>query len=411
MLTLRAMREGTDSGTRIVLTLSGGKLPPQFQDGRIFFELLDDEITDLTTLDGFASGIIHFLMESRQDLHIEGRISRTYLRNLTEYQRYWSLIRPDRCSAIRITADEIVADCGDTRDLPALASYSGGIDSSFTVLRHSLKLCGMDTIPPQAVVTVHGLDVTLANQAGFTALLERLRPVIDELGLKRYVVRTNLKELALQDWLDSHCAQLVACLHTVSHRHSAALVANDGYAQFPLFDYAGNPVTVPLLTTSRLKVLLDGGHHGRTDKVRLLAQYPTILRSLKFCWEGTEVDRNCGHCPKCLLTYMNFRAVGVEEPDCFDTPIRPELVDTFAIRSTAAFVLGFEALQHLWKMPNASDVTARFSAPILRFDEESMQQYSAQSGAGHDENLSSDSRPGLRKFLDMIIGTGHVSSR
>jgi hypothetical protein len=252
--------------------------------------------------------------------------------------------------------------------------------------------------------------VTLSNQTGFAAMLERLRPVIDELGLKRYVVRTNLKELALQDWLDSHCAQLVTCLHTVSHRHSTALVANDGYAQFPLFDYSGNPVTVPLLTTSRLKVLLDGGHHGRTDKVRLLAQYPTVRRSLKFCWEGAEVDRNCGRCPKCLLTYMNFRAVGVEEPDCFDTPISPELVETFAIRSTAAFVLGYEALQHLWKIPNASDVTARFSAPILRFDEESMQRYSAASGADHGGNLSSGRGPGLRTFLDKIIGAGSGSS-
>jgi hypothetical protein len=379
MLSLRIAREDTTSGTRIEMLLRGSELPPQLLAEPIFFELLGEEATDLSVFDGFVGGLIHFLMESKQDLHIEGKVSRSCLRSLAEYQRFWSLVRPDRCSVVSITADEVIADSGDTRNLPAIANYSGGLDSAFTVARHSLKLCGMESFPPQAVMIVHGLDVTLANQAGFNSLLNRLQPVIEELGLKRYIVRTNIKEMALQDWLDAYSAQLVSCLHMVSHRHSTALVASDGYAQCPIYYYGGNPISLPMLSTSRLKVMYDGGPWGRTDKARLLAQYPTIMRSLKFCWEGSEVDRNCGQCLKCFLTYMNFRAAGVEKPECFDEPIPDDILGNYAIRHGGGLVLGYEVLEQLSKVPELAELTARFAAPILRFEKEQEQRAQADA--------------------------------
>src|SRR5688500_15944756 len=124
MLSLRATREGTDSGTRVELTLSGPDLPARYRP--IFFELLGEEATDLTVLDGSVGGLIHFLMENKQHLHIEGRVSKACLRHLAEYQKFWSLVRPDRCSVAKITADEVVAGPGDTRNLPAVANFSGG---------------------------------------------------------------------------------------------------------------------------------------------------------------------------------------------------------------------------------------------------------------------------------------------
>jgi hypothetical protein len=368
MVTLRLVRKGGASGERIELILSGDDLPPQVEDDPIYFEVDGSDVADVSVVDGFVGGLIHFLMETRQDLHIEGRISDTCLRNLVEYQRFWSLVQPERCSLIKISADEIVADRGSAPATPAVANYSGGTDSAFTVVRHRLQLCGMDTVPLQAVVIVHGFDVARADRAGFSRLLDRLQPVIEEYGLTRYVVRTNLKELALQNWLDSYASQIIACLHTVSHRHSTALLASDGYGQSPVFEYGGNPISVPLLTTSRLKVLYDGGHYGRTDKTRLIARYLTVVRSLKFCWEGPQVDRNCGRCLKCLLTYMNFRAVGVEEPACFDVPIPEESVGNFAIRHSAGLILGYEVLHHLWQKPELAELTERFAAPLMQFE-------------------------------------------
>ena len=370
MVTLRAVRTSTTSGGRIELILNGPALAPQLQFEPVFFELDGGEITETSVLDGFIGAILHYLMESRHDLHVEGRLSKTALRHLTDYQRYWSLVKPGRYATIQITADEIVADRGGLRTLPAVANFSGGIDSAFTVVRHSLQLCGMDTVRPEAVLVVHGFDVPLADQATFARLLDRLQPVMEQFGLHRYVVRTNLKEMAVQDWLDSYSAQLVSCLHTVCHRHSTALVASDGYAQSPLIDFGGNPISVPLLSTSRMNILYDGAQIGRTDKVAFLANYPQVRRSLKFCWQGPDPASNCGRCPKCLLTYLNFRAIGVESPECFDFPISEDAVGTFSIRNYSSLPFGYEVLQHLWKDPALHTLAERFSAPFIRYERE-----------------------------------------
>src|SRR6266849_2158371 len=112
MFTLRAVRKNTDSGDRVYLILNGPSLPPQLQAGPVFFELDGSDATDLSVLDGFVGSIIHCAMESRQPLHVQGKLTRTCLRQLAQYQRFWSLVQPDRYSPVNVTADEIVADRG-----------------------------------------------------------------------------------------------------------------------------------------------------------------------------------------------------------------------------------------------------------------------------------------------------------
>ncbi len=374
MLVLRVARKSTDAGERIEMNLSGDDILPQLQDEPIFFEVHGSEAADVQLCDGFVGGVLHYLMESRQDLHIEGKVSTTCLRNMLAYQRYWSLVRPERCSTVRITADEVVPDRDAPDHLPPVANYSGGIDSTFTILRHCLQLCGMDSVPPQRVAIVQGFDAPLADDEGFARLLDRLQPAIEQFGVRRYIVRTNLKELGLQDWVESYAAQLVACLHTVSDRHSTALIASDGYGQSPAFEYGGNPISVPLLTTSRLKVLYDGSAYGRTEKVRLIAKYPIVERSLKFCFEGADVARNCGRCRKCFLSYLNFRAAGVRNPACFDTPVSEELIEKFVIPNSATATLWYEVFAHLRQIPGLAEDVARFELPLRRFEEELSRQ-------------------------------------
>jgi hypothetical protein len=67
---------------------------------------------------------------------------------------------------------------------------------------------------------------------------------------------------------------------------------------------------------------------------------------------------------------MNFRAVGVEDPECFDAPISEQTVGNFGIHNDAALILGYEVLEHLWKVPALDGLTQRFSAPFLRFESE-----------------------------------------
>ncbi len=65
------------------------------------------------------------------------------------------------------------------------------------------------------------------------ALKERITPLAQHLGVTVREIRTNSRELGLQDWLDSSMAQLAACLHNYSHLYSHALVGRSGPYDHP----------------------------------------------------------------------------------------------------------------------------------------------------------------------------------
>src|SRR5581483_9532671 len=67
------------------------------------------------------------------------------------------------------------------------------------------------------------------------------------------------------------------------------------------------------------------------EKVGLLVQNSQAVAGLHVCWEGREQYRNCGHCEKCLRTRLNFLAVGVTNPSCFDGPLDLAEIDTLPI--------------------------------------------------------------------------------
>jgi hypothetical protein len=39
---------------------------------------------------------------------------------------------------------------------------------------------------------------------------------------------------------------------------------------------------------------------------------------VKVCWAAADRSKNCGICDKCIRTRLNFKAVGIDNPSCFD---------------------------------------------------------------------------------------------
>jgi hypothetical protein len=73
----------------------------------------------------------------------------------------------------------------------------------------------------RASLMVHGFDVPLNQPEQFDALIERTRPLLRELNMQIKTVRTNLKELGLQDWEDSFLSQLYGAGHAGAERRHA----------------------------------------------------------------------------------------------------------------------------------------------------------------------------------------------
>jgi hypothetical protein len=316
-------------GTRRVARLKnkGGK------DINIFFDLVGEKnLPEPIVLDGFVFGIIFYAMRTGESLRVHGVMSAEALYNLAEFQEAWVNLCPEIYRKIEVVPSTVVFPPKEGRAGRALCAFSGGVDSVFTVLRHKTKARGNASYPLEAVVLVHGFNVPLAAKDGFNLLRERVRPFIDELGLELKILRTNLKSLNLMNWEMGYMSQLAACLHNYSHDFCYALVgSSDAYNEFFL-PWGSTPATDRLLSGSDMKLVHDGAGFSRTEKVAFLSKQLSAQKVLKVCWEGKDVHKNCGVCEKCVRTHLNFLAVGVENPPCFDDPLDLQKIDAILLR-------------------------------------------------------------------------------
>jgi hypothetical protein len=296
------------------------------------FDALEPEV-----LDGFVFGIIFLAMETGYPLRVHGKLSLSALYNLAEFQRAWACWLPERYSTVEIIPDSIEDLTTKPKPNCAISAFSGGVDSTFTAIRHGRQQLGNASYPLKDVILVHGFDVPLNREESFAKLFQRLNPLIEELGLGFKIIRTNLKEASGQDWEHSHGAQLAACLHNFAHEYRYAIIASTYPYNLLHYPWGSTPITDHLLSGDQMRIIHDGASYSRTEKLAEIAKHPTALKTLKVCWEGPNPEENCGLCEKCLRTKLNFLALGIDNPSCFDNSFNLQDITKISIRNQGQF--------------------------------------------------------------------------
>jgi len=295
---LHVRQESIPDGTRRTVQLRN---IADRADVDLFFDLLGTTAPTPAVLDGFVFGVIFFAMRLRQDLRVHGPISLDALLNLNEFQEAWVLWKPEIYQKIKILPDKIIENVPAEDRREAIAAFSGGVDSIFTILRHNTKRLGNASYPlNKAVLIVHGFDVRLDAPQQLEALKARTKPLLDQLNLELLTVRTNLKEVGLQDWEDSFMSQLACCLHNYSHDFRFAIVGSSEPYNTLALPWGSNPATDYLLSGNGMRLVHDGAGYSRTEKVAQIATDKTAMEAVKVCWEGQDASKNCGQCEKCI---------------------------------------------------------------------------------------------------------------
>ncbi len=314
---LSVFQEQRAAGTRRRLCLT------ETTDGRpldIYFDFVGESFPEPFVLDGFVNAVIFYAMGSGQDIRVDGRMTRSALLNLATFQEAWCRWRPGVYKPVRIEPHSLVDD--PPRAPPrSIAAFSGGADAIFTALRHAGDPYALDS-----VLLVHGFDVPTDRPDQFGKLVERVRPFLDHLRLRPRIVRTNIAELRFQDWLDSFLAQLSCCLHSFSHEFRFGLTGGGEPYDALVLPWGQNPCTDYLLSGDGFTIVHDGAAFSRTEKIAAIAQDPIATRAIKVCWEAPDLSTNCGVCEKCVRTRLNFKAVGIDNPSCFDGELTPQQI-------------------------------------------------------------------------------------
>ena len=274
------------------------------------------------TIDPFAVAMIFPAMRQSSDLIIHGAVSLSLLRNLEEFQRAWTCWLPGTYSKVQIQPDvELKLPKVNDTD-KAIAAFSGGIDSCFTVWSHCNNNSNRSSYDLQAGVMIHGFDIPLEQTAAFNMAADKSKKILNSLGIELIPIATNFRQLD-DDWKDTHVAALVSCLMMFEGGFDVGLIsASPTYDNISVRPPLGsNPITDRMLSNNNFEIVHDGTAYCRADKIRQIADCPEAMRNLRVCWEGEQKDRNCGVCEKCIRTILSFKALGLELPECFEQDI------------------------------------------------------------------------------------------
>jgi hypothetical protein len=218
---------------------------------------------------------------------------------------------------------------------------------------------------------VHGFDIPIHDQEGFSELVTRTDGLAKNLGVPIRIVRTNLRNKTQLNWEHSFGASIACVLHQFSHKSNSGLLASGSsyYERLPTI-WGSSPATDFLLSGLAFTLIHDGATFSRTEKVQSISKYPIARAALKVCWEGVSTGRNCGKCEKCIRTKLNFLAIGINKPECFAEELTLEDIAGLEIRNSTQ-LREVESILDYVKIHGIIDV--RFSAlesRLLKFTEE-----------------------------------------
>jgi hypothetical protein len=266
--------------------------------------------------DAYLLAVIMSAMKYKADVHVKGSVSEQLLSNLVEYQAAWAKWLPGSFTQVEITCDDVRVD---ERKLPgAVCAFSGGVDASFSVWRHSQSKWSHRSKDVALCAIVHGFDIPLADEVAFENAAERAQRTLGDLDIPLQRVKTNFRTVFDRvPWGHAFSCALAAVLNNLKAHVGTCLIGSSEPYDSLVIPWGSSPITDHLLGSGDFDVIHDGASHSRTEKVRELLDWKVGVENLRVCWQGEFKDRNCGRCEKCVRTKLNFLAVGHGIPSCF----------------------------------------------------------------------------------------------
>ncbi len=281
---------------------------------KLWYKLPEEYANIITdSCDPFVLGTIFLAMEKNSKLIVHGQVSQSLIDNLQEFQLAWNCWKPNQYYPVEIEA-KIVKDSEISFNKnKAIAAFSGGVDSCFTVWKnHQIKQYKLETC-----LIVHGFDIPLIQKNIFDKAMQKAKLILDDLGLKLIPITTNIRDFN-QDWEHIHGAALASCLMLFEKEYNLGLISSSLPYNTLELPWGSNPITDFLMSNNNLKIIHYGASYNRLEKIRNIIDFTVVCDNLRVCWEGENLDKNCGKCEKCMRTILAFRSLTNQLPKSFE---------------------------------------------------------------------------------------------
>jgi len=289
--------------------------------------------------DPYVLAALFKAMATPADLFVHGNVSPSLLYNLKEFQFAWNSWLPEQYTPIEIIAEvEMERFSLDTSN--AVMAFSGGADSCYTAWHYTKPKNERLAYSLPAGVLIHGFDFPPKYEDTFSRSINKAKLILDSVGMTLIPMTTNLRTIN-QPLDDAGGAFLASCLMLLQDRYTAGLIASSYCYAHIFLPYGSNPLTDRMLSSETFPIIHDGAKYTRIEKLAIIAEWPEALQHLRVCIgrEAAERDKNCCRCEKCVRNILEFRALGLGLPSCFEKDVTDW--EVIKIRYTYSIGAGF----------------------------------------------------------------------
>lgn len=277
------------------------------------------------SMDPFVIGTIFLAMRNRANLVVHGTVSPSLIRGLSEYQAYWYCVARKKYARIEITADEL-KESTTIEGERSLTTFTGGLDSTYTIYRHKSGLCGQAQRQIDSALFVHGFDIPLEDEESFHRVAALNRETLGSVDIKLLTMATNQKEIN-PDWNDTHGAGIASCLAFFQRAFCEGIIPGS-FDYKHKFVWGSNPTSDHLLSSKSFQIVHDCAVWTRVEKLIPLRNWPLAYNRMRVCFSGEEHDKNCGKCAKCALTMLTIKLARLPMPESFPTGLSDQTFDS-----------------------------------------------------------------------------------
>lgn len=326
---MNVMTRGT---VRARMSLSGAVLRVCTDDDGIDIELDEQVRRGLDRHDFAAWLMLPLAMRQNADLHVEGRGSTDTVRNAGRLAEIWSRWLPGHFRPVKVSFSDLYDAGADEPGRGDLCLYSGGIDSTYALLKR------FRAGQRQALLTIHGMDYRHADEDRFAELVRKTSSFAALVGTERFFVRTNAYDAYKKHRVNlngadiGHGFVLAGMGFLFSGLFGRVVLAADYRLdqQFAVHPWGTNAATNPCFDDGRFRLHTEGDDVTRAEKGPLLASCEEALASLTFCVDYRARPHNCGRCQKCVRTKTMFLAATGRLPAlCLDNSLPPDCLSAF----------------------------------------------------------------------------------
>lgn len=250
-------------------------------------------------------------VHSGEDIVLPYPVDPHLLENMQAMMRFWANRYPGlRPAHVKAPTLNGASRGGEKAGL----FFSGGVDSTFSLLRHGKEAAGSGSQKVDDLIFVAGFDIPVDDTTEIELVKAYLGRVASARDKTFLPFATNLRQLDTPyatNWILSYGCALGTVAHLLEARYREVIIsAAHTYPDSPVT--GSHPITDPLLSSRNLRFVHDGAAFNRVEKTQQIAAAEGALDMLRVCWEAKRHD-NCSHCRKCLLTMVTLDLAGFRD--------------------------------------------------------------------------------------------------